>query len=197
MNIEARNEVVSLDVDEIARRWWTLVVRGLAAIAFGALTIAAPQISLFSLIIVWAAYAFTDGVLALVFAARGAHEHRPWGWLVFDGLAGIGAAIATLAWPSITALVLLVMIGVRAILMGVTQVAAAIELRRVIRNEWLLALSGLVSVAFGALVLAFPGAGALAVLWMIGTYAVVFGVVLVALGFRLHRFVGTWTPKHA
>jgi len=196
MKIEA-TEIVLLDTGEIARRWWTLVVRGLAAIAFGVLTIAAPRISLFTLVIMWAAYAFADGVLALVFAARGARAHRPWGWLLLDGLVGIGAAIATLAWPGITALVLLVMIGVRAILMGVTQVAAAIELRRVIRNEWLLAASGLVSIGFGSLVLAFPGAGALAVLWMIGAYAIVFGVVLVALGFRLHRFVGTWTPKHA
>lgn len=191
------SEIVLLDTDEIARRWWTLVVRGLAAIAFGVVTIAAPRISLFSLVIVWGAYAFADGVFALVFAARSARAKRPWGWLVLDGLVGVGAAMATLAWPGMTALVLLITIGLRAVVMGVAQVAAAVELRRLIPNEWLLAVSGVVSIAFGALVLAFPGAGALAVLWLIGTYAVVVGIVLVALGFRLHRFVGTWTPKHA
>jgi uncharacterized membrane protein HdeD (DUF308 family) len=196
MRIET-NEVVLLDIDAIARRWWTLVLRGLAAITFGVLTLAAPRISLFSLVIIWAAYAFADGVFALLFAARGAREHRPWGWLLFEGLVGIGAAIATVAWPNITALVLLVTIGVWAIMTGVAEIAAAIELRRVIRHEWLLGLSGLLSIAFGAFVLVSPSAGALAVLWMIGTYAVVFGVVLVALGFRLHRFVGSWTPKHA
>jgi len=196
MRIET-SEVVLLDIDAIARRWWTLVLRGLAAITFGVLTLAAPRISLFTLVIIWAAYAFADGVFALLFAARGAREHRPWGWLVFEGLVGIGAAIATVAWPNITALVLLVTIGVWAIITGVAEIAAAIELRRVIRHEWLLGLSGLLSIAFGAFVLVSPGAGALAVLWMIGTYAVVFGVVLVALGFRLHRFVSAWTPKHA
>jgi len=196
MKIES-TEIVFLDVDELARRWWTLVARGLAAIAFGVLTLAAPGISLFSLVILWAAYAFADGLFALIFAARGAREHRPWGWLVIEGLVGIAAAVATVAWPSITALVLLVAIGLWAVVTGVLEIAAAVELRRVIRNEWLLALSGVLSVAFGALVLAFPGAGALAVLSLIGAYAVVFGVVLIALGLRLHRFVGAWTPKHA
>ena len=190
-------EIVLLDVDELARRWWTLLVRGLAAIAFGVLTLAAPGISLFALVILWAAYAFADGVFALLFASRVARAHRPWGFLVFEGLVGIGAAIATIAWPSITALALLVMIGVWAVLTGVMELVAAFELRRVVQNEWLLALAGVLSIAFGVLVLVFPGAGALALLTLIGAYAIVFGTVLVALGVRLHRALGAWTPKHA
>jgi len=196
MNLESQ-ELVLLDTEKLASRWWTLVLRGLAAIAFGALTLAAPKISLFTLVILWAGYAFADGVLALVFAARGARAHQAWGWLVLEGLVGIGAAVATIAWPSITALVLLVNIALWAIVTGVAEVAAAIELRRVIRNEWLLGLSGVLSIAFGAFILAFPRAGALAVLSAIGVYALVFGVVLVALGFRLQRLLGEWTPRHA
>ena len=196
MNIES-TEIVLVDIEELARRWWTLVLRGLAAVTFGVLTLAAPRISLFALVILWAAYAFVDGLLALVFAARGAREDRAWGWLVFEGLVGIGAAVATLVWPSITAIVLVVLIGAWAIATGVLEIGAAIELRRVVRNEWLLAFAGLLSIAFGAFVLAFPGAGALAVLWLIGVYAIAFGIVLAALGFRLHRLLGLWTPKHA
>jgi len=196
MKIES-TEIALLDVDELARRWWTLVVRGLAAVTFGVLTLAMPRISLLSLVMVWAAYVFADGVFALVFAARGARAHRPWGWLVLEGVVGIGAAIATIAWPAMTAFILLVTIAVWAIVTGVAKIAAAVELRRVIENEWLLGLSGLLSIGFGAFALAFPGAGALAILAVIGAYAIMFGIVLVVLGFRLHRFAAGFTPKHA
>lgn len=189
-----------VDLEKLSRRWWTLVARGAVAIAFGVLVIAAPRISLLALVFLWGFYALADGVFALGLAFRGAREHRSWGWPLFEGIVSIGAGAVAMFWPGITALLLLIVIAVWAIVTGVAEIAAAIELRRVVRGEWLLAVSGLLSIAFGALLLAFPGTGALAIVWAIGAYAVVFGVLLAALGFRVHRSfreLGGVTPKHA
>ena len=193
-------DIVYVDLEKLSRRWWTLLARGAAAIAFGVLVIAAPRISLLALVFLWGFYALADGVLALGLAFRGAREHRSWGWPLFEGIVSIAAGGVAMFWPGITALLLLVVIAVWAIVTGVAEIAAAIELRRVVRGEWLLAVSGLLSIAFGALLLAFPGTGALAIVWAIGAYAVVFGVLLVALGFRVHRSfreLGGVTPRHA
>lgn len=181
----------NLDINALGARWWMLVVRGIAAILFGVLALAWPGISLFSLVLLWGAYALVDGVTSLMLSGRAGREGRRWGWLLFEGLTSIGAAVLTVAWPGITALALLMLIAVWAVLTGVSEVVAAIELRHAIRGEWLLALSGLLSVAFGVFVMAFPGAGALAVITLIGAYAIAFGVLLTALGFRVHH----WTTR--
>ncbi len=177
----------------LAARWWALMIRGVVAILFGILAIVAPGVGLLSLIMIWGAYAIVDGVFGLVLAARGARAGRRWGWLLFAGIVSIAAGLITFAWPGITAVVLLTMIAVWALFTGIAEIGAAIQLRRYIRGEWLLALSGVVSIVFSALLLLFPGAGALAIVWTIGTYAIVFGALLVTLGWRLHR----WSQSHA
>lgn len=175
-------------VGHVAERWWAFVLRGIVAILFGALAFTTPGITMAALVIVWGAYALADGVLALVTAFRRGRAGGSWGWLVFHGLVGIAAGVVTFLWPGITAVTLLMVIGLWAVITGVAEIALAIRLRKAIEGEWLVALSGVLSIAFGALMLTRPGAGALAVVWMIGAYAMVFGVVLIAAGIRLRSW---------
>lgn len=170
----------------LSRHWWVFVLRGVLAILLGVATFLWPAITLATLVIFFGAYAFVDGVFALVAAFR--RERPAPGWLLaLEGVIGIGVGVLTLFAPGITALALLLYIAIWAVATGVLEIAAAIALRKEIENEWLLALGGAASLAFGLLLLLRPSAGALAVLWLIGAYAIAFGVLYVLLGLRLHR----------
>jgi uncharacterized membrane protein HdeD (DUF308 family) len=194
-----------VDVDALASRWGILVARGAAAILFGIVALVWPHISLFALILLWAAYALADGLLDLTLAIRAGRAGKRWGSLLFEGLVGIFAAVMAFVWPHITAVVLLAIIAGWAIVTGVAEVVAAIELRRLIRHEWLMAFAGILSIAFGVFMLLFPGAGALAVITIIAAYAILFGVLMIGLGLRLRswgtsdtsRPYMTGTPSHA
>jgi uncharacterized membrane protein HdeD (DUF308 family) len=177
-----------MNVSPLSERWWVVVIRGVAAILFGILALVWPGISLLFLVILWGAYALTDGVFNLVMAVRRARAGRRWGWLVFEGIVSILAGALTFAWPGITAWLLSLMIAAWAVVTGIAEIASAIRLRQYIRGEWLLALSGLLSIVFGVLLAMFPRAGALALAWTIGIYAIVFGALLIGLGLRLHHF---------
>jgi uncharacterized membrane protein HdeD (DUF308 family) len=180
-----------VDVESLSRNWWAVMLRGLAGILFGLITFFAPAVSLAALVLLFGAYAFADGVLSIVAAVRRRGADR-WGLLLLEGIVGIAAGVLTLLWPGITALALLYVIAAWALVTGAFEIAAAIRLRRVITGEWLLALSGIFSIALGVLLVLFPGAGALAVVIWIGAYAFVFGVLLFALGLRLR---GLRSPK--
>lgn len=169
----------------LARNWWALALRGLAAVLFGIMAFAWPGMTLGVLVLLYGAYALTDGVLAIIAAVAGRTSGMPWWALLLEGVLGITVGILTFAWPGITALVLLYLIAAWAVATGVFEVVAAIRLRREIRGEWLLALSGVISVLFGIALVINPVGGALAVVWLIGAYAIAFGVLLIALGFRL------------
>ncbi len=193
-----KTELVKLELSPITPRWWALVIRGLAAIAFGILAMLRPGAGVLALVVLWGAYAIVDGVFAIVFAIRGAKVVPGWGWLLAEGLVGIVAGVVTFLWPGITALALIVVIAAWAILTGIAEIATAIRLRRVVQREWMLAVSGVLSIVFGVLAAMMPGAGALAVTWMIALYAILFGALLVGLGFRLHRFTEIVEhPAHA
>jgi uncharacterized membrane protein HdeD (DUF308 family) len=173
-------------VELLSRYWWVLLIRGLAAILFGVLAFAWPGLTLASLVIVFGAYALVDGVFAIAGAIRGGGR-QPWWLLLLEGLVGVGIGVLTLFAPQVTALALLFYIAIWAVATGVLQIAAAIALREEIQGEWLLGLGGLASVVFGALLVARPGAGALAVLWLIGAWALVFGATLVVLSLKARR----------
>ncbi|MEA2714115.1 MAG: hypothetical protein QOK27_2076 [Gemmatimonadales bacterium] len=181
-----------IDVDSLCRNWWAVSLRGLAGILFGIITFIAPGISLAALVLLFGAYAFADGVLAVVTAIRRRGNDR-WGMLLLEGLVGIAAGVLTLLWPGITALALLYVIATWALVTGAFEIAAAIRLRKVITGEWILALSGILSVALGVLLILAPGPGALAVVIWIGAYAFVFGALMFALGLRLQ---GLGSPRH-
>lgn len=172
----------------LARNWWMLLLRGLIAIAFGVLTWFQPGISLASLVLLFGAYSMADGVLGAWTAIAGRKEREHWWVLLLEGLVGIGVGLLTFFAPQVTTLALLFYIAIWAVATGVLEIVAAIRLRKEIEGEWLLVLGGLASVGFGVLLMAQPGAGALALLWLIAAYAVAFGVVLVTLAFKARGF---------
>lgn len=171
----------------ISRDWWVFALRGVAAILFGILAFAQPGITLGALILLFGAYAFIDGVTLLISLARGDRGARRHAWSVgIMGVLGIAFSIVTLVAPGITALTLLYLVAFWAITMGVFQVIAAIELRKVVDNELWMALGGVVSVVFGAFLVASPGDGLLSLVWILGFWAVVFGASSLSLAYRLH-----------
>ena len=173
----------------LKRGWWRLLVRGLVAIAFGLFTWVRPGISLAALVLVFGIYCTADGILGIWTAIAGREDNVYWWVMLFAGIVGVAVGLVTFAAPGLTAVALLVYIAIWAIVKGVLEIATAIRLRKEIQGEWLLVVGGAASVAFGTLLLARPGAGALAVLWLIAAYAVVFGVLLVVLAFKARRFV--------
>ena len=140
------------------------------------------------LVILFGAYAIVDGLLAVYVGLRSGDNQR---WtLVLEGIVGIAAGLVAFFWPALTALALLLVIAAWAILTGIVEIVMALRLRRLIKNEWAMILSGALSVIFGVLLVAQPGAGALAVVWLIGTYAVIFGVAILALAWHLRELQG-------
>ncbi len=169
----------------LAQNWWAIVLRGVCALLFGIGAFAWPGITLAVLVLLYGAYALVEGVLAVAWALMGrAAGPFPWGVLL-AGLAGVVVGVVTFLSPGLTALALLYLIAAWAILRGVFEIIAAFHLRKELDNEWLLALGGLLSVALGVFLMAAPGAGALAVLWWIGAFAILVGIVEIVLGFRL------------
>jgi len=177
----------------LRRNWWLMLLRGLAAIGFGILVIAKPQISLQVLVYMFGIYVLVEGILGVAVAIQGRNEIDSWGVLLLWGLLGVAVGILAFLKPDLTALALLFYIALWAIATGVLEIAAAVRLREVIKNEWLLILAGIVSVAFGVWLVARPEAGALAVLWAIGIYAIVFGVLVVLFAFKIRSYAGKVT----
>jgi uncharacterized membrane protein HdeD (DUF308 family) len=169
----------------LATNWWALALRGVAAIIFAILTFAMPGITIAVLVILFGAYALVDGVLAVISAIRAAHGHRRWGAFLAEGAVGILAGIITLTIPAAIAAVLVYIVAFWAIVTGVLEISAAIRLRRHIPGEWMLILSGVLSVLFGIVAFWAPIVGALAIVWWLGIYAMIFGVLLLSLAFRI------------
>lgn len=169
-------------LNTLVRNWWAVALRGLFAVIFGLVALLLPGITLASLIILFGVYSFADGVMSIAAAFQ---NRRRWWAFALNGVLGIGAGVVAFLWPGITALALLYLIAAWAIVGGGLQILAAVRLRQEIAGEVLLILSGIASIAFGVVAMIWPGAGALTVVWLIGSYALVSGVLLIVLGFRL------------
>jgi uncharacterized membrane protein HdeD (DUF308 family) len=174
----------------LARYWWTTLLRGVVWILFGLTTFVLPRISLLTLTLVFGFFALVDGVAHVVSAFGGRQESGKWWVLLISGIAGILVGVLTFVSPGITAIGLLFYIAAWAIFTGILAIVAAIHLRKEIEGEFWLALAGLASVLFGVVLVARPGAGALALLWLIASYAIAFGVILIVLAFRARAFAG-------
>ena len=179
-----------LMLENLARNWWVFVLRGVAAILFGVVAFMWPGITLAALVLLFAFWALFDGILALIGSVGAAEAHEPWWPLVFMGLLGIAAGLFTLRWPGITALALLFVIAYWSILRGLLEIVAAVRLRHLIPGDWWVIISGIASIAFGVLLVMYPASGLLAVIWLIGIYAVVFGISLIMFGVRLKGVAG-------
>jgi uncharacterized membrane protein HdeD (DUF308 family) len=170
----------------LAHNWWLILLRGIAAILFGILAFVWPGVTLLTLVLLYGIFAIADGVLAIAAAVMGGAPMPRW-WLALLGLLGIVVGGMTLAWPGITALVLLLFIAAWAIVSGIMQIIGAIQLRKEIDDEWWLIAGGVVSVLFGLVLIVQPGTGALALVWLIGTFAFLYGVILVSFALRLRK----------
>jgi len=170
--------------DVLSVSWWLLALRGIAAVVFGVFAVLLPGITLLWLVALFAAYAIFTGVVSIAVAVRSRRHENDWWIQLLLGLVAVAGGVAALVYPDITALTLVFIIGFTVLFTGVLDLAAAIRLRRQIRNEWVLAASGLVSIIFGVLVILFPGAGALALVGIIGAYAFLTGILLLAIAMR-------------
>lgn len=169
----------------LAQNWWVLALRGLFAIIFGILALVWPGLTLGALVLIFGAYAIIDGVTAVIAAVRGRGMSGQWGLLLLIGLIGLVAGIVAILLPGLTLLALVYVAASWAVIIGILQIIAAIQLRKEIDNEWWLALSGVASIALGVLLAVWPSVALATAAVLIGIFAIISGVLLVALGFRL------------
>jgi len=173
--------------DHLRGNWGWVALRGVAALIFGILAFVWPAATLLVLALFWGAYVFCDGIFSLVAGFRMRDQGKPMWSLLLIGVLGIAAGLITFFAPGITAVALLVFIAVWAILMGIFQVVTAIRVRKTIDHEWLLIVSGVVSILFGLVLLFSPAAGLIALVWVVGGYAVVFGLLQIGVALRLRK----------
>lgn len=182
--------------DALTRNWWVFLVRGLCAIAFGVTAFALPGVTILVLVMLYAAHALVDGVTAIVLAFGSRHQQEGWWAMLVVGIIGVLAGVGTFFWPEITVTVLLTFVAMWCIARGIFEIIAAIRLRKVIENEWVLGLAGAVSLAFGIALLAWPQAGLVTIAWLIGANAIAFGILSLILAFRLKSMRDRHSTQH-
>ena len=174
-------------LDDLARNWWLVLLRGIGAILFGVLTLAWPGLSLLTLVLLWGVFALFDGGLALGAAIMGGRAEPRCPSSRCVGLLGLAAGAFALLWPGITGFILLLFIAAWAVTAGVFEIMGAIKLRKEIEGEWWLIATGILSVLFGLLILLFPGVGALGIAFAIGWFAILYGALLVGFSWQLKK----------
>jgi uncharacterized membrane protein HdeD (DUF308 family) len=177
--------MINTTVQVAHQHWWMLLVRGVLAILFGIIALVAPGIALLAFIYVFAAYALLDGIAAIVVSLQERRFLRIWWVLLLEGIAGIIFGILAFAWPGETALVLLYLVAFWALVTGVIEISAAFIVPGTTGQRWGVGLAGLLSLIFGVILLVRPGAGLLAILWLVGIYAIAFGLSLIVYGFQV------------
>lgn len=174
----------------LARNWWLVVLRGVLAILFGLTAFVWPAITLVVLVWIFGVYALVDGLVSVGTGLSRAKASSRWWVFLLEGLVSIVAAAIAFIWPGLATLSIVLLIAGWAVLTGILEILAAIRLRHEINNEWLLALGGVISIALGVFLFFQPFAGGVAIIWTIAAYAIIFGVLLIALGFRLKNRFG-------
>jgi uncharacterized membrane protein HdeD (DUF308 family) len=181
-------------LETLKRHWWVPVLRGIAAIVFGIMAFMYPGLTLAVLVIFFGAWVLVDGIFRAAGAISGRASDSDWGFHLIIGIVGIIIGLLTFRAPQITALALLIYIAAWALMIGASEIALAIKLRKEIKGEWFLILMGLASIIFAVLLLWNPAPGALALIWLIGSYAIVFGLLAIFFGFKL-RSLPTLFPS--
>ena len=183
---EPYRPVPASDLRPLTRSWWLILLRGIAGVLFGIAAFVWPGLTVIALTLLYGAFAMADGILSLGAAVTGSGDRSiPTWWLLLIGLLGIAAGVVAFLWPGLTAFALVILIGAWAVTIGVLEIIGAIWLRHELEDEWLLIAAGLLSVLFGLAVLLWPGAGALALAWAIGAFAILSGLLHIAFAFRL------------
>jgi uncharacterized membrane protein HdeD (DUF308 family) len=180
-------------LETLSKRWWLITLRGVLAILFGLAAFIWTGPTIIALALLFGAYMLVDGVLAFVAAISGRGGDR-WWLLLLEGIVGVLAGIMAFIWPGLTALVAVFLIAAWALLTGVLEIVAAIRLRKQIEGEWLLIVGGVLSVLLSILLVVMPGAGAAALVWVLGAYAILFGIMLIALSFRVKGLTSRREP---
>ncbi len=168
----------------LARNWWLVALRGVLALIFGIIAILLPGVTITALVLLFAAYMLVDGVFAIIAGIRAAHRHERWGMLIFEGIADFAAGAIAIVWPLITIIIFIYLLAAWAIVTGGLAFSAALRLR-LEHGRWLLAFGGAVSLIWGFLLLFWPILGAVALTWWLGAYALLFGITMLILAFRL------------
>ncbi|HKC61734.1 MAG TPA: HdeD family acid-resistance protein [Myxococcales bacterium] len=176
-------------LETLKRGWWLLILRGVCAVLFGVLAFVKPGAAGEVLVLLFGAYALVNGIFTLGLAMRAPKGMPGKGSLVVLGLLGVAAGVLTFFYPGVTALSLLWVIAFWAIFTGIFEISVAIKLRKELSNEWMIILGGVLSAVFGVLVIAMPRAGALSIVWLIGTYAILYGVMLLTAAIRLRSLL--------
>lgn len=175
----------------LATTWWSLLIRGIAALALGILALAWREISIYQLTLLFFGYAMIHGVVNLAGAISAAEAHQRWASLLIEALAGIAAAIIAVAWPGVTEVDLIYIVAAWGLATGAPEIASAVRLRRRVRGEWMLALSGIASIVLGILMVALPLASAFDIALWLGVYALLIGALLTSLALRHRARFGT------
>jgi uncharacterized membrane protein HdeD (DUF308 family) len=173
------------DEADLSSRWGWVVLRGVVAILFGLLAFSRPGVMSLTLLMLFAAYAFVGGISAIIAAAKRERAGASWGALMIDGILGIAVAVVAVLWPASALIAFVWVLAAWALITGALEVTSAITLRKVIEHEWAMGLAGLATIALGVIMLMRPVIGAVAVVWWLGAYALVFGALMLVVGFRL------------
>ncbi|MDM7487836.1 HdeD family acid-resistance protein [Rhodococcus sp. GXMU-t2271] len=168
--------------------WWLVLIRGILAVLFGVVALVWPGITVWALVVVFGIYAIVDGVVLVYHSIRDRARLDGWGWWLAMGLVSIAAGIVALVWPAATALVVLYIIAFYAILFGVTGIIGALSFRKVPNSGWGWSLfAGILAVLLGVVLLIFPGSGIISLIWLLGIYAILFGVLLIVVAFQVRK----------
>ena len=184
-------------IERLSSHWWLFLIRGILAVVLGLLMVTFPGAAVFTLAIFFGAYAFVDGIVAIAGAIRMNHADYNWVWLLLEGVLGVIVGVITFFFPGFVALWLVFLFGAWAVLSGIFAIVSAFRIRQAIANEILMILFGAISIVAGIAIYVFPLYGIFALAWTIAIYAILAGIFMIGLAFRLRRLHGTGTGTAA